>query len=487
MEWSATRRRISLTTNTPLHRFSAYQPIGIDKRLFTPLERQRLILSILQARPIDDGAAVDTLMATKDDRSMAWRMALPPEKQSEQEDFDDALLAKSGIDMETEADLLRYEARGGSVLTHVFAVHDIRTRYRIHQKWHRGCPRLYGPARTLLYLDDLRDYFGEKVSAFYTATTSTTSTTSTTITTTTSTTTVPTAATTHPPPPPLPPPLPQVAFYFAFMDHYTRWLAYASAPALVVLIVQVVPFQNLCDQDCTAEARLVTGVDNIMVIPSCVGIAIWAVRLSPLQPPPQCHSPLTTHRSPLTTHHSPLTTHRSLIILHLSGLLPRDVEAQVVDARLPLGRPGDGPPLRALHSDPTFPTFRHPPSLLRGRPGLQRGGADPRGLPSEGDGGGAVEEGLLQSGSSPRPPLLPPPPHANRSPLTAHHSPHVTAQVGAGFMPLGERDAPYFPRAERVRRFGTALMVTVCFMAAVIIGAALSRCRPCGLTSTCQV
>ena len=163
MEWSATRRRISLTTNTPLHRFSAYQPIGIDKRLFTPLERQRLILSILQARPIDDGAAVDTLMATKDDRSMAWRMALPPEKQSEQEDFDDALLAKSGIDMETEADLLRYEARGGSVLTHVFAVHDIRTRYRIHQKWHRGCPRLYGPARTLLYLDDLRDYFGEKV------------------------------------------------------------------------------------------------------------------------------------------------------------------------------------------------------------------------------------------------------------------------------------------------------------------------------------
>ena len=37
-------------------------------------------------------------------------------------------------------------------------------------------------------------------------------------------------------------------------------------------------------------------------------------------------------------------------------------------------------------------------------------------------------------------------------------------------MPLGERDAPYFPRAERVRRFGTALMVTVCFMAAVIIG-----------------
>ena len=54
-------------------------------------------------------------------------------------------------------------------------------------------------------------------------------------------------------------------------------------------------------------------------------------------------------------------------------------------------------------------------------------------------------------------------------------------------MPLGERDAPYFPRAERVRRFGTALMVTVCFMAAVIIGAALSRCRPCGLTSTCQV
>jgi hypothetical protein len=59
--------------------------------------------------------------------------------------------------------------------------------------------------------------------------------------------------------------------------------------------------------------------------------------------------------------------------------------------------------------------------------------------------------------------------------------------VGAGFMPLGERDAPYFPRAERVRRFGTALMVTVCFMAAVIIGAALSRCRPCGLTSTCQV
>ena len=50
-------------------------------------------------------------------------------------------------------------------------------------------------------------------------------------------------------------------------------------------------------------------------------------------------------------------------------------------------------------------------------------------------------------------------------------------------MPLGDRDAPYFPRAERVRRFGTALMVTVCFMAAVIIGARLfrSRCRPCGL------
>ena len=165
MEWSATRRRISLTTNTPLHRFSAYQPIGIDKRLFTPLERQRLILSILQARPIDDGAAVDTLMATKDDRSMAWRMALPKEKQAEQEAFDDEILEKTGIDMETEADLLRYEARGGSVLTHVFAVHDIRTRYRIHQKWHRGCPRLYGPARTLLYLDDLRDYFGEKVAA----------------------------------------------------------------------------------------------------------------------------------------------------------------------------------------------------------------------------------------------------------------------------------------------------------------------------------
>ena len=249
---------LSFTTNAPLHRFSAYQPIGIDKRLFTPLERQRLILSILQARPIDDGAAVDTLMATKDERSMAWRMALPPEKQAEQEAFDDALLEKAGIDMETEADLLRYEAKGGSVLTHVFAVHDVRTRYRIHQKWHRGCPRLYGPARTLLYLDDLRDYFGEKV-----------------------------------------------AFYFAFMDHYTRWLAYASAPALVVLIVQVVPFQNLCDQDCTAEARLVTGVDNIMVIPSCVGIAIWAVRATATR-----YSLLTAHHCHRITHHSPPSTLR---------------------------------------------------------------------------------------------------------------------------------------------------------------------------------
>ena len=129
-------------------------------------------------------------------------MALPPEKQAEQEAFDDALLEKAGIDMETEADLLRYEAKGGSVLTHVFAVHDVRTR-SASTKINRGCPR--GPARTLLYLDDLRDYFGEKV-----------------------------------------------AFYFA--GSYTRWLAYASAPALVVLIVQVVPFQNLCDQDCTAGA-----------------------------------------------------------------------------------------------------------------------------------------------------------------------------------------------------------------------------------------
>ena len=299
---------------------------------------------------------------------MAWRMALPPEKQAEQEAFDDALLEKAGIDMETEADLLRYEAKGGSVLTHVFAVHDVRTRYRIHQKWHRGCPRLYGPARTLLYLDDLRDYFGEKV-----------------------------------------------AFYFAFMDHYTRWLAYASAPALVVLIVQVVPFQNLCDQDCTAEARLVTGVDNIMVIPSCVGIAIWAVRATATR-----YSLLTAHHCHRITHHSSPSTSQAFFLAtwkRKSSTLAFRWDVQVT------GRPSEP------HT-PHIPHILHiltPPSLPPGRPGLQRGGADPRGVPSEGDGGGAVEEGLLQGGlpsrTAHRPPL------ATNQPLTTHRPPLTTSPL----------------------------------------------------------
>ena len=142
-----------------LERFSAYQPIGIDKRLFTPpLERQRLILSILQARPIDDGAAVDTLMATKDEREHGVADGSPRRRSKPSRKRLTTKSSKRLASIWRRRRTSRYEARGGSVLTHVFAVHDIRTRYRIHQKWHRGCPRLYGPARTLLYLDDLRDY-----------------------------------------------------------------------------------------------------------------------------------------------------------------------------------------------------------------------------------------------------------------------------------------------------------------------------------------
>ena len=57
------------------------------------------------------------------------------------------------------------QARGGSVLTHVFAVHDVRTVPHPPEVAPR-LPAALRPGRTLLYLDDLRDYFGEKV-AFY--------------------------------------------------------------------------------------------------------------------------------------------------------------------------------------------------------------------------------------------------------------------------------------------------------------------------------
>ena len=167
------------------------------------------------------------------------------------------------------------------------------------------------------------------------------------------------------------------------------------------------------------------------------------MRLSPLQPPPQCHSPLTTHRSPLTTHHAPLTTHRSLIILHLSGLLPRDVEAQVVDARLrwdvQVTAAPPSPTLRAPHSEPHTLHILTPhshnsdtPSLPRtSRTSARRSRSARRSVRRRRRRGGGRR--LLQSGLPSR--------TMNHAPLATHRSP-LTSRSPSPFTASPLRWAP---------------------------------------------
>lgn len=182
-------------------------------------ERQRLICSILSARPAIGGAGVDTyrLLAGK-----SWRVPLPEEEEEAELELEARAFGWSERvplrDLPRAAEAVEELAggwrRGGKLAglpvpklhqrSHaghaaydaVLCVHSSRARYVLSRRWvFRFPPRVLSAPP----LDEVRDYFGEKV-----------------------------------------------AFYFAFMHHYTWWLLYLGTPSLIALLLQLLPTASVC-------------------------------------------------------------------------------------------------------------------------------------------------------------------------------------------------------------------------------------------------
>ena len=79
----------------------------------------------------------------------------------------------------------------------------------------------------------------------------------------------------------------QVAFYFAFMHHYTRWLGYIAAPSLAVLVLQLMPVSLSCEPGKPCRLALWFGIDSLWapifaVVSSHLPASWWDAALRPL-------------------------------------------------------------------------------------------------------------------------------------------------------------------------------------------------------------
>ena len=194
-------RHVAAYSDFKLDQIERFEPFVDNEFFFRPLERQRLIYSVMQAAPSQGGAGIDLSSLLAGGR---WQ-------------WDD-----------TQADDRAAPKEHARTFTTMFSTHTNRTRFVLAHRWFGGGPRLLAAPP----LDDIRDYYGEKV-----------------------------------------------GFYFAFLHHYTRWLAYIALPSLATLIIQLMPPSVSCGGNDFAVGSLCqmwTGLDNVFVPVFAVFISTWS-------------------------------------------------------------------------------------------------------------------------------------------------------------------------------------------------------------------
>jgi hypothetical protein len=156
-----------------LDTYREFEPHWEGELFFSSLERQRLILSILSARPAVGGAGIDSSMLLAGKR---WRVPLSPPEEEDEAKLEAAFfgwdspippreLAAGGgyIDADRSGVAGGKRQEATSAYASLFCTHSSRTRFVLSSRWvTRFPPRILGRPP----LDEIRDYFGEKV-AFY--------------------------------------------------------------------------------------------------------------------------------------------------------------------------------------------------------------------------------------------------------------------------------------------------------------------------------
>lgn len=210
-----------------LARWRLFRPFRAGEIFFTPMERQRLVASILSSRPAEGGAGIDMpmLLAGK-----AWRVPLPPMEEAaelavEAKHFGWAapkpmadlneLAGAAAAAMPATAILATAAGAGApppasAAFDAMFCTHSSRARAVLAARVSTRRPSILSRPP----LDELRDYFGEKA-----------------------------------------------AFYFGFMHHYTVWLSLLALPALLSLLLLLLPVSAACPDAHARYARDVAAAD----------------------------------------------------------------------------------------------------------------------------------------------------------------------------------------------------------------------------------